>query len=160
MGSHYTCRACEQHLDFCKCLKGVTVNAKAPDAKRVARKKVAPPAAPSQDPVAVEELQDFNVSLEEMRNIVEDLIGAHGLRAKIYCDAGHNNVEVLVSPAPLYAKLVSLPDSVLLGVDQLREGITYRIAFSREKSVRLVCGDGKASEWIPVSRVEFTKEAP
>lgn len=156
MGSHYTCRVCEQHLDFCKCPKEMTVNAKAPNARKVTRRRATP--VPRPNPVYVHDLDDFKMTLGAMKTIVDGLVSEHGERATIYCDAGHNNVQVMIDPAPNYAKLVTLPDDVLLGNESMTEGLIYKVAAHEPSRVLLETDDPRSVAWVPIQRVEFVKE--
>ena len=48
---------------------------------------------------SIDELSDFHLPLEVLRDKIEELIAAHGPRAQIFVDAGYNNVSVYIETA-------------------------------------------------------------
>lgn len=48
------------------------------------------------DYIDVPELSDFSLTLGELREVVRVLIIEHGALAHIECDAGYNNVAVVI----------------------------------------------------------------
>ena len=79
------------------------------------RRKPEPWAEPkAQETLLVIKLNDFNGTLEDLWHAVNDLYERHGGDSNIKFDAGHNNVQVLLTPAPktLSQRLVGIADSV------------------------------------------------
>lgn len=160
MGEHYCCKACGLEYNRCKCEGPSTTVPQQKPLKRKFMAKTKTKPAQKKYPATVEELQDFSLTLGTMEEIVTDLIAKHGRAATIYCEAGHNNVEVLISPAPQFCKLISLPDRALVGRVALTVGKNYAVLGQGNDGMVLIQTDDEHdNEWVPVGRVEFIQEA-
>lgn len=158
MSDHYCCKRCGQQYDKCECcLEDQTPK----QAKKTRRK------ADKEKPVLgliktrVDELDDFSGALYALKNHVERLIHKYGPEARIYFDAGHNNVEVLVEHRPVrYGTLTSLPDAAVCGQVALTVGMRYAIREENGSGELLIDTDHPNMPlWVHRSRLEHISQS-
>ncbi len=123
MGDHYCCKNCGQQYDKCECKPARTPSKKQPR-KKVKKEKPLISTVNTE----VRQLDDFSMPICDLQLILADLAQKYGPGARIYCDAGHNNVSVYVEHLPcVYGTLVSLPDSAVTGEVCLTIGNRYAL---------------------------------
>lgn len=154
MGEHYCCKTCGQEYYACTC-PGLPPAPPSP-AKECKVKKRRKMTAPSLNDVEtyIDKLADFNGPLFVLKAEVQELIDSYGPTATISFDAGHNNVQVIIThKPPYYGTLESFPDSALSGETQLTVGLRYRIFEKREDGMLFVATDSpQVCEWVHAKR--------
>lgn len=164
--SHYCCKRCGQRYDMCTCASDKPAAAekssprkkyqnRTPKARRKTDAKKGP--IMTMETTAVDVLTDFSGPLFAMRAHIEDLIRKYGPEARIYFDAGHNNVEVMVEHRPAkYGTLKSLPDEALDGLCNLTAGTRYAIREEHDNGTQVLIDTDTPGHtaWVHRERLE------